>query len=216
MIRYTFWGPASLMLAIAALMVEKVWPPGSILTMLLGDCVEGVESSAIFAPAPTLAPQQLFPRRVELRVLADVALTERSFDGHVHGARVALHVDAVGCLDTDEGQAEDCAVHEPYVRGVDNPAGRRLAHHLAELQAPVAFGEVLRVGERVLVCDDHCRQLKRPLSQVGSRRGRRKPARRHTHVTLAREHVDGIDIDEAAVVVADIKHHALPRLGTRG
>src|ERR1035441_10093373 len=35
------------------------------------------------------------------------------------------------------------------VAGVDDPAGRRLAHHLAQLQGAVAFGEIFRVGERV-------------------------------------------------------------------
>ena len=63
----------------------------------------------------------------------------------------------------------------------------------------------------MLVRDQDRRQLQRALAENASRRGPGQPAPRHHQVAAAREHVERIRIDEAAVVVADIHDDAVLR-----
>ena len=105
--------------------------------------------------------------RVELRVAARVRLADLPLDRDVDLPRRLLHHLAAAVVDAHAGQADDGAVDERHVRGVDDPAGRRLADDLAELQRAIAFGEVLGVGQRVLVGDEDRRRAERPLPEHG-------------------------------------------------
>ena len=111
----------------------------------------------------------------------------------------------------DARQPQHGAVHQPRVPREDDPAGGRLADHLAELQRAIAFGEILGVRQRVLVGDEHGRLLERALAEHRARRRGRHAARRHVQVGLPREHVERVRVDEAAVVVADVDDDAVAR-----
>src|SRR5262245_22059339 len=89
--------------------------------------------------------EQFGDRSVELAVLARVALADRPLHGDVDRPRMHLHRRAVAGEDLGARHAQHRAVDERHAAGVDDPARRRLADHLAELQRAVAFGEVLGV-----------------------------------------------------------------------
>ena len=111
----------------------------------------------------------------------------------------------------DRGSRRTVAVHQARVPREDDPAGGRLADDLAQLHRAIALGEVLRVRQRVLVGHEHGRLLERALAERRPRRRRRHAALRHVQVVLAREHVERVGVDEAAVVVADVDDDAVAR-----
>jgi hypothetical protein len=82
----------------------------------------------------------------------------------------------------------------------------------SELERAVTLGEVFRIRQRMLVGHENRRQLERALSERRARRHARVPSRQHVEVAAAREHIDRVDVDEAAVVVAYVDDHALLRL----
>ncbi len=105
---------------------------------------------------------------------------------------------------------------EPSIRGrvegIDDPAGGGFADYFAQLQGAITFGEVFGVGERSLIGDQDGGEPQGALTEVRPGGRRRAPARSHGQVVLAREHVDGVLIDEAAVVISDIDDDAFPGL----
>src|SRR3954471_8814136 len=137
-----------------------------------------------------------------MRVVVCVAFAYGARDGHVNGARVALHVDALGRVDSYERDAEDRAAEVWQVRRVHYPPGGRLAHDLPQMKTAITFREVLRVRERVLIRDERGRKLKRALAEDGARGRGREAARSHAQIALTRDNVYGVDVDEASVVVS--------------
>ena len=83
---------------------------------------------------------------VELAVFSGHAFADRLVHRDIHRAGEHLHRGAIGCGHAGVGQTERGAVDQVGVAGVDDPAGSGLADHFAELQRPVAFGEVFGIG----------------------------------------------------------------------
>src|SRR5690349_19852077 len=100
-----------------------------------------------------------------------------------------LHIGAVAIRDARARQARDRAVEETRVPGVDDPARGRLANDFAEAKRAMAFREILRVAERMLVRDEHGRLLERALPEDRTRGGSRLSAQRHVEEGAAGEHV---------------------------
>ena len=95
--------------------------------------------------------EQLANGGVELRAHAPIALADRARYGYIDRTRVHLHLLAFVVLDADKGRAHGGAEDQLDAAGVDDPAGGRLTDDLAHPESAVALGEVLGVGERVLV-----------------------------------------------------------------
>ena len=87
--------------------------------------------------------------------------------------------------------------------------GGGLAHHLAQTQRPVPLGEVLAVGEGVLVDHEHRGLLQGALAQQAPRGCLGIAAALHGQVAASREDVQGVRVHESAVVVADVDDHAV-------
>src|SRR5262245_64370439 len=85
--------------------------------------------------------QQLPNSRFELAVLAGVGLADRARYRNVHAPRIQLHRLAVVGGDARAGHANRRAVNECGAAGKDDPAGRGLAHHLAELELAIPLRE---------------------------------------------------------------------------
>ncbi len=88
----------------------------------------------------------------------------------------------------------------------------RLADDRPEAERAPPLGEVLGVGERVLVRHEHRRQLERALAELRARRRRAEAARLHGEVRPAREDVERVRVHETAVVVPHVDDDALSRL----
>src|SRR3954470_21445649 len=88
---------------------------------------------------------------VELHVLARITFADRPRHRHVDRPRVHLHRRSVARENLERRHPQVRPVDQRYGAGVDDPAGGRLADDLAQLQRAIPFGEILGVGQRVLV-----------------------------------------------------------------
>src|SRR6185503_17453575 len=107
--------------------------------------------------------EQFADSRVELRVAARVALAYRTHDEQINRARIQLHQGLVAGRDLYKRDAQERAVYKLHARRVDDPPCGGLADDLAEFHRAIAFREIFRVRERMLVCDKYRRGFKRPL-----------------------------------------------------
>ena len=80
---------------------------------------------------------------------------------------------------------------------------------LPSFRCAIAFGEILGVGERVLIDHQDRRQFERSLAELSARGSGRAAAVGHGEIGTAGQHVQRVSIDKAAVVVADVDDHAL-------
>jgi hypothetical protein len=101
------------------------------------------------------------------------------------------------------GKRTEEPIDQFFVAGVDDPAGGRLADHLAESEFAIAFGEVLAVGQRHAIGDEHRRALQRALAEDAAR-GLRilESPEGHVEVRLARQHVERVGVDGCSAAAA--------------
>src|SRR6185503_1110761 len=119
------------------------------------------------------------------------------YDLYVDLPRVHLHHRSGAVLDLLTRQAEARSVNQRRSPGVNDPPGGRLAHDLTEFQRAIAFGEILSVGERMLVRDQDGRAFERALAEHRAGRGRRVAAHGHRHIAAPREDVNRVGVDES-------------------
>src|SRR6185369_11380903 len=118
-------------------------------------------------------PEQLINSRIQLRVTGGIGFSNLTLHWNIDWPRIHLHNLAVASLNSRRWQADDSAIDEWPVRGVQNPSGCWLTHNFAELQRTVALSEILRVGKRVLIGNKNCRYTECALSQLAAA-GRRR------------------------------------------
>src|SRR5215813_11067014 len=118
---------------------------------------------AVALPARVYLFEQFADGRVELAIFASATLADRTRDRYVDPPRIQLHHHSGAVLNLLPRQAEVRSVNQRRSPSVYDPSGGRLAHDLSEPQRAITFGEVLRVGERVLICDQNRRAFERAL-----------------------------------------------------
>src|SRR5207248_8660114 len=72
----------------------------------------------------------------------------------------------------------------------------------------ISLGEILAVRKRRLIRHENGRRLERALAEYGSPGHRRHATAHHEHIWLPAEDVEGVPVDETAVVGANVEDDA--------